>query len=161
MFELIHSGGPYSDETSSYKVKLNGEYTVKSFIQEVLSKKEWGYIGIDDGNTIFGNPRIEYHSNVALQDMTEEYLRLKVISVRASGGWSRMDYLITPEVVNGEYVKVTEHYGILPENIYGKTTYNVYRNNNVSPEYVISTFRKEFSAINDCKYMERMLNIKE
>ena len=43
MFKLIFKKGPYRDQTADYDIKLNGQYTVESFIKEVLSKEgEWG-----------------------------------------------------------------------------------------------------------------------
>ena len=103
MFELIHSGGPYSDQTSVYTVKLNKEYTVGEFIHEVTSNKlEWGHIGIYDGKSIFGDPSINYHDGQIIDEMPDKYLVMKVMSARAYGGWSRMDYLLCAENVEKE-----------------------------------------------------------
>lgn len=106
MFELIHCGGPYSDQTSSYTVALNEEYTVEKFIHDVTSnKREWGHIGIYDGKNIFGNPSINYHDGRIIDKMPDKYLGMKVISAIANGGWSRMDYLLGIENIEKEEVE--------------------------------------------------------
>lgn len=96
MFELIRIGGPYSDCTSSYDVKFDKPYTVEEFINEVISdKREWGHIGIYSPDSVFGYPRCEYRYGEILESsFDEEFLQLEINNVRASGGWSCMDYVI-------------------------------------------------------------------
>ena len=103
MFELIFSGGPYSDQTSVYTVILHKEYTVGEFIHDVTSnKQEWGHIGIYDGKSVFGDPSVNYHDGHIIGEIPDKYLGMKVISARAHGGWSRMDYLLGVENVEKE-----------------------------------------------------------
>ena len=86
------------DETAGYEVTLDKRYTVEEFINEVVSKKQdWGYIGIKQEGvpTIFGSPKCEYKWGKLLSSLPNEYLNKEISIVSASGGWSRMDYLIT------------------------------------------------------------------
>ena len=81
------------DETASYSVELEKLYSVCSLIDEILSReKEWGYIGIECSNEIFGNPKCEYRYGELVSKLPEEYLSKTIVSVKAHGGWSRMDY---------------------------------------------------------------------
>lgn len=72
---------------------------MQEFIKKVLTRKEWGYIGIlrKDKKTIFGDPNCEYKNNNLLSFLPDEYLNKIISEVSASGGWSRMDYLIKLE----------------------------------------------------------------
>lgn len=95
MFQLSKSGPERGDCTAPYSVTLDKEYTVRTFINEVLkNKKEWGYIGIEDDNSIFGDPHCEYAQGRLVSKMKKDVLDKPVISVKADGGWSRMDYLL-------------------------------------------------------------------
>ena len=101
VFRLIQSTPVSGDCTCGYNVKLDREYTVKDFIDTVLSERngEWGYIGIYnqyafDGRH-FGNPNMEYrYGKIVTGNFTEDVLSKEVKDVSASGGWSRMDYVL-------------------------------------------------------------------
>lgn len=99
MFKLHQLRPEGGDCTAPYAVDLGGEYTVREFIRDVLlDKREWGYIGIDIGhNSIFGDPCCEYSHGGLKTSLPAEFLTMKVVSAKASGGWSRMDYLLTTE----------------------------------------------------------------
>ena len=65
-------------------------------------RDEWGYIGQYETRTVFGYPCVEYSGNQIKEcawreGFGEDYYQRKVKKVKASGGWSRMDYLITFE----------------------------------------------------------------
>lgn len=100
--KFIKTGGPYGDQTSSYSVHLNdnfsmNDYTVNMFIEEVLKTKDWGYIGIYNlkERSVFGKPNIEYsHGKLKNENFEQSILDSKIKNIRASGGWSRMDYLL-------------------------------------------------------------------
>ena len=101
VFKLIQSTPVSGDCTCGYNVKLDREYTVKDFIDTVLSERtrEWGCIGIYDQSDFvgryFGNPNMEYsHGKIVTSNFTEDILRKEVKDVSASGGWSRMDYIL-------------------------------------------------------------------
>lgn len=95
MFRLIQSGPVGADSTAKYEVILDKEYTVRTFIKEVRTRKEeWGYIGIDNGIAVFGAPFCEYSHGKLLSRMQKEVLDKTVISVKADGGYTRMDYLL-------------------------------------------------------------------
>lgn len=106
MFRLIQSTPVSGDCTCGYNVKLDREYTVKDFIDTVLSERngEWGYIGIYNQSAFagrhFGNPKLEYrYGKIVTGNFTEDVLRKEVKDVSASGGWSRMDYVLKVESV--------------------------------------------------------------
>lgn len=101
MFRLIQSTPVSGDCTCGYNVKLDREYTVKDFIDTVLSERngEWGYIGIYNQSAFdgrhFGNPNMEYrYGKIVTGNFTEDVLSKEVKDVSASGGWSRMDYVL-------------------------------------------------------------------
>lgn len=93
MFKLKQAGREGGDCTAPYDVILDKEYTVKEFVETVVSRDgEWGYIGIAAKGSIFGDPHCEYKWGKLLYDLPEEIHNKKVISAKAHGGWSRMDY---------------------------------------------------------------------
>ena len=94
MFKMYMAGEMGGDCTAPYEVELDKEYTVNEFVQAVLTKREWGYIGIDCRGEIFGRPKCEYRDDKLLYSLPDNVLNKKVIKVKASGGWSRMDYLL-------------------------------------------------------------------
>lgn len=96
MFRLTQIGRTRGDCTAKYSVSLDKVYTVKDFIQTVIAENpdEWGYIGINDGQTIFGNPCCEYRWGNLISDLPKELHEKTITSVKADGGWSRMDYLL-------------------------------------------------------------------
>lgn len=102
MLKFRKAGKERSDCTAPYDVELDKEYTVGQLVDVILSRagtlREWGYIGIYDGESIFGNPKCEYaDARLGTGSMPSEFLAKKVIKVKADGGWSRMDYLIWVE----------------------------------------------------------------
>lgn len=102
MLKFRKAGKERSDCTAPYDVELDKEYTVGQLIDVILSEAgrlhEWGYIGIYDGESIFGNPKCEYaDARLGTGSMPSEFLAKKVVKVKAAGGWSRMDYLIWVE----------------------------------------------------------------
>lgn len=98
MFELHQSGKTRGDCTAPYSVTLKKQYTVAEFVADVVSNDdEWGYIGIEDGDPFFGNPCCEYRWGKLLSFLPSAIQSQKIKSVKADGGWSRMDYLITLE----------------------------------------------------------------
>lgn len=103
MFKLIQSGPTCGDCTAPYNVILDKEYTVEDFIKTILLRSnEWGYIGIFDGKSIFGNPNCEYRYGNLKTHLPNGYLSNKVVRVMASGGWTRMDYILTVEEQENE-----------------------------------------------------------
>ncbi len=97
MIKLTQNTPTSGDCTAGYAVTLDKEYTVEEFINEVLTKNEWGYIGIhSNGQAWFdiGFPSCEYKKDKLVTEMQKDILPIKVKSATASGGWSRMDYVI-------------------------------------------------------------------
>ena len=97
MFSLTQSTPMSRDCTCGYIVDLHKEYTVDEFIQEVLTErnKEWGYFKINDG--VHENRGLRWYRNGRFESgmIPEDLLNIKIQKVNASGGWSRMDYVIT------------------------------------------------------------------
>ena len=157
MFKLVQIRPEGSDCTAPYGVQLNGDYTVEQFINDVLlDEREFGYIGIYNGKSVFGDPRCEYRFGEIISTMDEKFLNMRVTSATASGGWGRMDYILTVEVVDGKFIEITENYGIRPENIFGDKVFAVYKNGEEDSRKFIAVFRNMAAAINECKYLERL-----
>ena len=88
------SGGPYGDDTCSYDVKVNKNgATVTDIINYALSRKQdWGYVCI---GSFFSDKRLEYRHGTVISDNISSEDKNKVVkTISASGGWSRMDYII-------------------------------------------------------------------
>lgn len=94
--QLKPAGG---DCTAPFSVTGYKANTVGELILEIFKKnpREWGYIGIKDGKSTFGNPKCEYNCGKLLNNLPNDIIQKEIKSVSASGGWSRMDYLITIE----------------------------------------------------------------
>lgn len=85
-----------SDQTFDYKAIINKPMTVGEFIKEWMttSPNEWGYFGIYDGKTIFGNPQCEYSKGKIITDpIPDEYLNAEIDEVTGNGGWTRNDFI--------------------------------------------------------------------
>lgn len=92
MFTLTQVTQTFGDCTAGYRVDLYKEYTVSEFINEVLKEKpnEWGYFEIKRTMS-----KAEYrYGEIIENDFDENILSAKILSVAATGGWSRMDYII-------------------------------------------------------------------
>ena len=113
MIDFIQIGGPYGDGTSMYNVKLNKDFTVKEFIDYILKKypENWGYISIADKDIVLSNQCVGWdrlshitrnyiNGNITLKNPNSSTLSKKVMAVKASGGRSRMDYIIGVEKEN-------------------------------------------------------------
>lgn len=103
MFNMRLTAFESGDCTSPYAVELEKEYTVQEFVTAVLSKsEEWGYIGIEHKLATFGKPCCEYAYGKLLYELPKEILNKKVVSVRAYGGYTRMDYCLTVDSTESE-----------------------------------------------------------
>ena len=97
------TGKSYSDCTSDQIYEVIGNPTVRELCDYIVKTKteEWGYIGIYDNKSVFGNPSIEYsdgsyvdkNGNPIEFNIQDDIANKIVKDVKASGGWSRMDYL--------------------------------------------------------------------
>lgn len=101
MFILTPRGPMSSDCTAPYEVLLDKVYTVGTFIDAVLTinPDDWGHIGIaNQKHTIYGDPTCEYcKGHLTTDPLPSEVLSRRVASVRARGGYTLMDYVITLE----------------------------------------------------------------
>lgn len=85
-----------SDQTFVYEVTIQKPMTVGEFIKEWMTTRldEWGYFGIYDGKTIFGNPQCGYLDGKITSDpIPDEYLNAEIDTVLGSGGWTRSDFM--------------------------------------------------------------------
>ena len=92
------AGHTSGDETTPYTVSDWKSRTVGEFIQEVLKEnpKEWGYISVGHwyrGSEMFKG-ECEYRYGKIVHEMPKGLLDVESKNVIASGGWSRMDYVI-------------------------------------------------------------------
>ena len=78
-------------ETAPYDVIFDREYTVREFIEYILTRNEWGNIRFIGGSS-YG-----YRQNQLLYPIPDRYMETRIASVKAAGGWSNMDYLIEME----------------------------------------------------------------
>lgn len=98
-FRLVQTHSPGGDECAPYDVILDKRYIVKEFINEVLAREpnEWGCFSIGG---YFGQ-RVNYSRGKLKESLPEEISSLEIATVSASGGWSRMDYIIKPSTIDG------------------------------------------------------------
>ena len=95
MIKLIQISETFGDCTAKYAVEMDHVYTVKHFIDEVLTRNEWGRISIDCYNDPFTDqPNCEYNKDKLISDLPEELMDRIFIEARARGGWSSMDYIL-------------------------------------------------------------------
>ena len=105
--ELEKISDEHEDCTTDYNVVLHKEYTVKSFIDEMLDDnrhesnpvmKTWGVIYLtENGNYLDSIFETDYDENDLKSVIPDSLLSRKVLDVKAEGGWSRMDYIIKIE----------------------------------------------------------------
>ena len=76
-----------SDCTTAYDVKLDRQYTFGELMDEILSKGEWGCVNVEKWCVNYkGSACIEIY----------DWMRDKIVfSVKAAGGWGRMDYYVS------------------------------------------------------------------
>lgn len=94
LLKFTKIGETNRDETTNYSVEINKDNVILAdIIEYVLSReKDWGYICI---NNFFSGIKIEYKYGSIISDnipIEDKNRQIKLIS--ASGGWSRMDYII-------------------------------------------------------------------
>ncbi len=96
MFILEQLGPEECEYRAPYSVDLDKEYTVRDFIHEVLIEhpKDWGFIGIFDGESVIGDPECDYDRGYLQSDLPKEIMDEPIYSVSAYGGHCRMDYLL-------------------------------------------------------------------
>ncbi len=92
MIKLTQNTKVGGDETAGYSVELTEEYTVKKFVDEVVSNEgEWGSIIVNNDYSSI----CEYKWGELLSELPANVLNKKVATAKASGGWSNMNYLLT------------------------------------------------------------------
>ena len=89
------TGNTAGDGITPYKVTDYEATTVGEFINEVLENypNDWGDFNVGDGRFLL-NPHCEYRDGILLDEFQKTTLKKKIESVKAAGGWSRMDYAI-------------------------------------------------------------------
>ena len=102
MFRLIQTSDTRGDCTASYDVQLDKEYTVKEFLETVLTQKadEWGafYLMVRSRKLFWQNPSCEYRNGkktgTTWANILIRYGDRRITKVCSDGGWTRMDYYI-------------------------------------------------------------------
>lgn len=84
----------FGDCMSLFQVSLDKDITIREFIDEVLTKNEWGFIYVNDIKIIHD---CEYRQNMLITELPPNVLDYKIEKITADGGWTRMDYTITPK----------------------------------------------------------------
>lgn len=93
-------GRTRGDETTPFAVTEYRAKTIVEFVNEILeNKREWGYIKVKDahGGFLFCH-RVEYRYGKLLNDIPSEWQNREIANIEACGGWSCMDYCITPKI---------------------------------------------------------------
>lgn len=95
MFKRSAIRTAHTDETCSYNIILDEDYTVKSFIDAIIQniKSEWGNITIVLSN---GKRRklCTYDYGKLVGKIPKEYAGKTVKEAKSRGGWTVMDYYI-------------------------------------------------------------------
>lgn len=112
MFELIKISDN-CDCTANYIVNLDRTYTVKEFIEEVLSTKkdESGYFLIFNPKTYrtFDRPKCRYrYGSIISESFSENILQKTIKEIHANSGYTRTDYTIKFEHYKTEACKTTK-----------------------------------------------------
>ena len=104
IFKFMYKGPENSNCTAPYNISLLKDVTLGEFIDIVtlgtdeIGRTEWGHIGFGQGYYPFSEHRCEYrYGHIVKSNIPTELLTKKVIRVRASGGWSCMDYVVDLE----------------------------------------------------------------
>lgn len=103
MIRRVYTAGPFRDETNTYDIILDKDYTVCEFINEIIANNsdEWGKFCIVRDHTrrqTIINYECKYE-NGSIADIDADILRnkyydKKVLCAYATGGWSYMEYSI-------------------------------------------------------------------
>lgn len=93
-------GRTMGDETTPYAVTEYRAKTAAEFVNEVLEdKREWGYVRVKSASPsgFLGGESVEYRYGELLGAIPETWKRIEIGKIESSGGWSRMDFYITPK----------------------------------------------------------------
>ena len=76
MMTFVQISRTFGDCTAVYDVLLDREYTVRELINEILTRNEWGEIGVLQGakRNLFDDPHCEYRYSELLSTLPDEYL---------------------------------------------------------------------------------------
>lgn len=97
----LHSITTFTDRTLCYEVIFDKEYTVKEFLDFVMSddnEANRGYISIIKESRkyiVMNECRVAYNKMLPKHTNITEYANAKIIKARANGGWGKMDYYLT------------------------------------------------------------------
>ena len=101
-FRKVYQSNIHGDETSDSAYIVLEPITVQEMCDYILTTKEWGYIGIKQGDWFpFGNPKIEYMEGYYCDEnrrpiemnFPQHILKSQIKKMYWSGGWSRGDWL--------------------------------------------------------------------
>lgn len=100
MFTLRQSGPIGGDETAMHSVNFDNPHelhTIGQFMDDLLKghSGDWGSVEVR-GSTRPGYTvvSLSYSHGHTEEQFADEILKQEIKSISASGGWSRMDYLI-------------------------------------------------------------------
>lgn len=96
MLKLIPTGKVGGDCTCPYSVTSDTPLTVAKLVQQILTRKEWGYINFYYEKIEWGTSISEVsYDETQLNNVDDIFAKIQeksVIKIRACGGWTRMDY---------------------------------------------------------------------
>lgn len=102
MFALEFTGEVGADYSHSYNVKMDREYTVMTFIEDILSSRpnDSGLIETEDGDIIAEYRNGELEPTYKLKDLGNE----TVVGVTSSGCYNCMNYTVQLETQIEKYL---------------------------------------------------------
>jgi len=93
MIKLFQTSETFGDSTAKYDITMSHDYSVKEFITEVLTQKEWGKISVYDENRNLLSSG-EYNGKKLTIPISEDILSKQICEANSHGGWSNMDYFL-------------------------------------------------------------------
>lgn len=100
MLTFIAKGPERGDASRAYRVTFDKPCTVESFIDSIFTQEpvfcRWGYIKLfANENSLYPADVCEYSRGAIVGEVLDPaLLKLNVVSVRADGGWGRMDFYL-------------------------------------------------------------------
>lgn len=96
MLNFTSIGKIGGDCTCPYSVTSDTPLTVAELVQQILARKEWGNIDFYYGKIEWGTSisTVQYNET-QLNNVDDIFVKTQekpIIKIRASGGWTRMDY---------------------------------------------------------------------
>ncbi len=97
MFKLVQSGPTGGDETAMHSVQFSGPIpTLGEFMEDLIANHsgDWGCLDIRDEHANKIGGAFYSHGTFESDNIPDVIKKHRIQRISASGGWSRMDYLV-------------------------------------------------------------------